>query len=169
MSIYPNFETTLPAYKAIKKIQENMPEFEIVKIKVKYTSYQEYLEIEVVNKDEYDKLISLLYASGEFIEKSKNQKIMNLGAFELPIDEFGAPSSSPCCYVSENGSFVIVDLNTMQMINYNDLQQYPLDQDHSFFTHIHDFIDAVGVMNNLSKVMSIDNLRIIEISNGEII
>lgn len=169
MNNYPNFETTIPAYKAIKRIGKFMPYFDISKIKVRYTTYQEYLEVEVSNEAEFNLFLKYLYASGEFVEGSKTQKIMNLGGFEYPIDEFGAPSSSPSCFVAYDGSFVIADLDTMKMVNTHDLKQYPFDHEHSFHTHIVDFIDAVGQMNKLAKVMDISNLMIVEIANGRII
>jgi len=169
MTIYPNFETTIPAYRAIQRIQKFIPDFDSSKIKVAYTSYQEYLEVEVENKAQYDLFLKYLYASGEYVEGSKTQKVMNLGAFEYPVEEIGAPSSSPSCYMAENGSFVIADLTTMKMINTHDLKQYPFDHEHSFHTHIADFVDAVEEMNKLSKVMDITNLRIVEIAYGRIV
>lgn len=170
MGIFPNYQDTITAHTAMTILKNQMPEHDFSKAKVIYRNNQEILVLNVPNFKVFCDVCSCLGASGVYEEQSEYQYILNLGAYFNPLSQSGMKDSNPNVREAKSGRFVIVDLNSQEIIDPKHFIRHSLSAEVKKSTHFLKLTDAIAEMKKLQDTDTpIDHLRIVEISDGKII
>lgn len=170
MSIFPNYQDTITADKAINILKSTMPEIDVSNAKVRYTDKQEILVLDVHNLKIFYAICANLGASGSYQEGSNKQYILNLGAYLNPLSQSGMNDSDPAVREAKSGRFVIADLKSQEIIDPKHFIRHKLNAEVKKNTHFIKLMDAIAEMKKLQDTETpINHLRIVEVSEGKII
>ncbi len=170
MAIFPNYLSSITAYKALNILSKKMPELNLNTAKVDYKFNTEILNIEVSTKNQYTEICALLGASGSYVENSPCQNFLNLGAYNRPVYESNHSYSNPFIRESviDGGSYAIIDTESNTIVNPKTMERHPLNaKKKDGITHFKKLANAVEEMQSLKEInFPIDHLRIVELTNG---
>jgi hypothetical protein len=170
MAIFPNYQDTITAYTALNILKNKMPENDFSKAKVLYRNNQEILAINVPNLKVFYEICANLGASGSYQNHSEDQYILNLGAYFNPLSKSGMEDSNPNVREAKSGRFVILDLNSQEVIDPKHFIRHPIDAEIKTNTHFIKLTDVIAEMIKLQDTDTpIDHLRIVEILDGKIV
>lgn len=171
MAIFPNYLSSITAYKALNILRKNMPNLSLDTAQVDYKFNTEILKIEISSKQQYIDVCALLGASGSYVENSIFQNFLNLGSYQRPVYESKHSYSDPfiCESVIDGGSYAIVDINSNTIVNPKTMERYPLNSKiQNGITHFKKLANAVVEMQSLQEInFPISHLHIIELTNGK--
>lgn len=171
MAIFPNYLSSITAYKALNILRKKMPNLNLDTAQVDYKFNTEILKIEISSKQQYIDVCALLGASGSYTENSIFQNFLNLGSYQRPVYESKHSYSDPfiCESVIDGGSYAIVDINSNTIVNPKTMERYPLNSKiQNGITHFKKLANAVVEMQSLQEInFPISHLHIIELTNGK--
>ena len=141
MAIFPNYLSSITAYKALNILRKKMPNLSLDTAQVDYKFNTEILKIEISSEQQYIDVCALLGASGSYVKNSAFQDFFNLGSYQRPVYESKHSYSDP--FIRES----VIDGGV---------------------THFKKLASAVAEMQGLKEInFPISHLHIIELTNGQ--